>query len=107
MESGRTTVNKTPKLFQPPKVPLESDIQSDIIDFAHIRGWFCEKIESRSGRGIMDLICIRAGRHVWIEVKRPGETPRPQQVKRSREMRSHGAEVYAVDSLEQARGILR
>ncbi len=86
---------------------LESDVQSDIIDFARVRGWFCEKIESRSGRGIMDLVCIRHGRHVWIEVKRLGEEPRPQQEKRAREMRAHGAEVYAVDSLEQARAILK
>lgn len=88
------------------KAPLESDLQSDIIDLAHVRGWFCEKIESRSGRGIMDLICIRRGRHIWLEVKRKGEEPRPQQAKRARDMRSAGAEVYSVDSIEEARRIL-
>jgi hypothetical protein len=86
---------------------VESDLQSDIIEFAHVRGWFCEKIESRSGRGIMDLICIRRGRHVWMEVKRDGEPPRPQQVKRARDMKSAGAEVYCIDTLEKARRILK
>jgi hypothetical protein len=86
---------------------LESDLQSDIIDFAHVRGWFCEKVESRSGRGIMDLYALRRGRHVWMEVKRHGEQATPQQAKRAREMKAQGAEVYTVDSLDRAREILK
>jgi len=87
---------------------LESDIQSDIIDFAHIRGWFAVKIVSPSRKGIMDVYALRNGRHVWIEVKRPGEVLREQQAKVAREMKAHGArDVYAVDSLEQARAILK
>lgn len=86
---------------------LESELQSDIIDFAHIRGWFAVKIVSPSRRGMMDVYCLRKGRHVWIEVKRPGEEPRLQQEKVAREMRTQQAEVYAVDSMERAREILR
>lgn len=86
---------------------LESELQSDIIDFAHVRGWFCVKVVSPSRRGMMDLYALRKGRHVWIEVKRQGEEPRPQQAKVAREMRSQLAEVYAVDTIEQAREILR
>ena len=87
---------------------LESDLQSDIIDFAHVRGWFAVKIVSPSRRGIMDVYCLRNGRHVWIEVKRQGEALREQQAKVAREMKAHGAkDVYAVDSLEQARSILK
>lgn len=86
---------------------LENDLQPDIIDFAHIRGWFCDKIESRSRRGIMDLLCIRRGRVIFIEVKRPGEEPTEQQARRAREMKAQGAEVFAVDSIEQARQILK
>ncbi len=87
---------------------LESDLQSDIINFAHMRGWFAVKIVSHSRRGIMDVYCLRNGRHVWIEVKRPGEVLREQQAKVAREMKAHGAaDVHAVDSLEQARAILK
>jgi hypothetical protein len=96
-----TNWTKTPRL-------LESDLQSDIIDLAHALGWFCEKIESRSGRGIMDLYCLRAGRHVWMEVKRSeDEEPTAQQQKRARDMRAQGAEVYCVGSIQEARQILR
>ncbi len=86
---------------------LESELQSDIIDFAHVRGWFCVKVVSPSRRGMMDLYCLRKGRHVWMEVKRSGEEPRVQQEKVAREMRAQGAEVYAVDSIARAREILR
>lgn len=85
----------------------ENDLQPQIMEYAHRRGWFCEKIESRSGRGFMDLFCLRNGLVVLIEVKVEGEEPRPQQEKRARDIRSHGGVCYAVDSLEQARSILR
>ena len=94
-------------LFDRKPQPKESDLQSDVIDFAEMRGWFCEKIVSQSRNGIMDLVAIRHGRHVWIEVKREGESARPIQERRARQMRSHGAEVYLVDSIEQARQILK
>lgn len=86
---------------------LESDLQSDIIDYAHVRGWFCQKVAFVGRRGCMDVLAIRHGRHVFIEVKKPGEEPTLQQSKVAREMRSAGADVYAVDSIEQARAILR
>lgn len=86
---------------------LESDLQSDIIDFAHLRGWFAVKVVSPSRRGMMDVVAIRKGRTVWIEVKRPGEEPRPQQAKVARDMRAHGAEVHCVDNMDAARELLR
>ena len=94
-------------LFDKKPGPVESDLQSDIIDFAEMRGWWCQKIESRSARGVMDLLCIRHGRHIFIEVKKEGEEPTMQQAKRARDIRSHGGEVYAVDNMEDARRILR
>lgn len=86
---------------------LEADLQSDIIDFAKVRGWFVQKIEFVGRRGCMDVLAIRHGKHIFVEVKREGEEPTLQQQKVAREMRSHGADVYAVDSIEQARAILR
>lgn len=86
---------------------LESDLQSDIIDFAHMRGWFCQKTEFRGRTGGPDLVCIRMSRTIWIEVKRSGEETRRKQEVVMRDMKNHGAEVYLVDSLNQARAILR
>ena len=85
----------------------ESDLQSDILDFAHVRGWFAQKVEFKGRRGGMDVVAIRRGRTVWIEVKRPGEEPRPQQERVAQEMRLAGAEVHWADSMEKAREILK
>lgn len=86
---------------------IESMVQSQIIKAALSRGWFCIKITSPSVRGIPDVVAVRAGRTVWIEVKRQGEEARRQQKLRAKEMREHGAEVFEVDSLLEAREILK
>lgn len=86
---------------------IESMVQSQIIKAALSRGWFCVKVISQSGRGMPDVVAVRAGRTVWIEVKREGEEARRQQKLRAKEMRAHGADVYEVDSLIEAREILK
>lgn len=91
--------------FQKPE--LESDLQSDLIQIAIRRRWFASKVEFKSMRAGMDVVCIRDGRTVWIEVKRKGEAARRQQELRAEQMRAHGAEVYLVDNLEDALEILR
>lgn len=87
--------------------PVESDLQSDIIDFAHVRGWFCQKVVFVGRRGCQDLVAIRSGRTIWIEVKKKDEELRRQQEFVAREMRGKGADVYSVDNIEDARRILR
>ena len=88
------------------QIPLESEIERPAHEFARSRGWFAEKIMRTGRRGFPDHIFIRNGRVIFIEFKRPGELPRPQQVKRHREMRCHGAEVFVIDSLDEAREVL-
>lgn len=85
----------------------ESDLQADIIEHAHIRGWFCQKVQFVGRRGCQDVVAIRGGRTVWIEVKRPGKEPTKQQARVAREMKEKGAEVYAVDNLIDAKVILK
>lgn len=85
----------------------ESSLQADIIEHAHIRGWFCQKVVFVGRRGCQDVVAIRGGRTVWIEVKRVGKEPTKQQALVAREMKEKGAEVYAVDNLIDAKVILR
>ena len=85
----------------------ESDIEGEIADFAEVRGWFGCKFTSPGLRGVADRMFIRRGRVIFMEIKRPGEEPTLQQHKRARDMKSSGAEVHWVDSLEKARAILR
>jgi hypothetical protein len=86
---------------------LESDLQSRIIEYAIRRRWLCVKATTPSRRGWPDVVAIRNGRTVWIEVKRKDEEARRQQVLVAVEMREHGAEVFEVDTLDAAMEILR
>lgn len=87
--------------------PLEKDIEGDAVAFAEKHGWWVCKFVSPGKNGVPDRLFIRDGRHVFIEFKREGEKPRKQQLKRHREMREYGAEVYVVDNLADAYRILR
>lgn len=84
----------------------ESEVEGDIRKYAKKRGWWQCKFTSPSLRGVPDRIFIRKGRHIFIEVKRPGEKATTQQAKRHADMRAKGAEVYVVDNAEDAYAIL-
>ena len=86
---------------------LEKDLESDITDFAEVRGWWSTKYVAPARRGVPDRIFIRRSRIVFIEVKKLDEEARLQQERVHREMRAHGAEVHVVDNIEDARRILR
>jgi len=89
---------------------LESDNTSDAHDWAQMRGWFTFKVESPTFNGLPDRCYIRRGRVVWIEWKRPGRGENglsPIQVRRIKEMREHGAEVYVLDNMEQFKEIMK
>lgn len=85
---------------------LEKEIEKDISDFALLRGWWYGKFVMPGKRAVPDRLFIRRGRHVFIEVKKDGEVPTRQQLKRHKDMRDHGAEVHWVDNVEAAKRIL-
>lgn len=78
----------------------ESGVQSDIKKTLKREGWFCEKMELPARNGACDLLCLKAGRHIIFEVKRPGEKPRRLQSKFMAEWQAYGGEAYAVESVE-------
>lgn len=72
----------------------ESQIQSNIIERLRRQGWWVTKIIQTSTNGIPDVMAIRGGRVVFIEVKRPGQKPTPLQVYRQKQLQEQGVEVY-------------
>ena len=86
---------------------LEREVEGPAKTYAKERGWWVAKFVSPGRRGVPDDIFIRAGRVIFIEFKRPGKDVRPQQAKRIREMRDHGAEVFVIDNLKDAYELLR
>lgn len=76
----------------------ESAAQRKIIENHTKRGWLCAKLLQTTLNGIPDLMLLKAGRAVFIEVKRPGvKTAEPLQVYRHRQLRDLGFEVHLTD----------
>lgn len=101
---------------KPPK-PLERDAQETIIDLAHAFGWRVAHFRpartdkgwrtpvAADGKGFPDLVLVR-DRVIFVEMKREGESPRPDQIEWLNDLRSAGAEVYVwtiADYYEAAR----
>ena len=57
--------------------------------------------------GLPDLLCLREGRAVWLEVKQPKKKPSAIQVARMRQLeKSGGTPCHVVTSREEARLLL-
>lgn len=72
------------------KSPVESAIQSKIIKRYEKEGYLVVKINLCSKPGFPDLMLLKDGKASFIEVKRPGESPRPLQMFRIQELRDAG-----------------
>lgn len=55
---------------------------------------------------LLHIIDLKYGQGVFIELKAPGKTLRPLQVRRKRQLEALGFSVYCIDSPEQIGGIL-
>lgn len=63
-------------------------------------------IKNTGMRGIPDRLCVCNGRTIWVELKKPGEVPRPLQNARIAELEKHGAEVYVLDNKQDIDTVL-
>tara|TARA_R110000782_G_scaffold65543_3_gene133408 strand:+ start:7653 stop:7931 length:279 start_codon:yes stop_codon:yes gene_type:complete len=62
-------------------------------------GGICWKFTSPSVVGVPDRICVfPSGEVVFVELKAPGKTPSPMQLRRIDELRSRGAAAAWLDS---------
>lgn len=88
------------------KGKLESAIQAAIRSELTASGWVVAKCGAMSVNGWPDLVAIKGGRTVWIEVKRPGGVLSAIQMHRHAVLRKAGAEVHTVEGVAQLRGVL-
>lgn len=63
-----------PASFGGPARPSERDLQRAIREVLTLHGWLVIRLLHALGthKGLSDLVAIRRGRVVWLEVKRPG-----------------------------------
>lgn len=85
----------------------EKIIERKLVAMARRRGGICPKWVSPGFDGIPDrIVLLPEGKIGFVEVKAPGEKPRPLQLARHRQMEELGFRVYVLDGINQIGGIL-
>lgn len=85
----------------------ESFIEEKLTKAVNQNGGVCWKFTSPGTAGVPDrIILMPEGRIAFVEVKAPGEKPRPLQLSRHRLLMRLGFKVYVLDALEDIEKII-
>lgn len=85
----------------------EKMIEQKLVTAVKKQGGICPKFVSPGFDGMPDrLVLLPGAKFAFVEVKAPGEKPRPLQRARHRLLKRLGFEVYVLDSEEQIGGII-
>lgn len=80
----------------------EKTVEQKLVAAVKVRGGICPKFVSPGFDGMPDRLVFLPGHHFGlVEVKAPGEKPRPLQLSRHRLLLRLGFHVYVLDSVEQ------
>ena len=86
---------------------LEKNIEQKLAQATRKRGGLCLKFVSPGYAGVPERLTILPGGHVaFIELKAPGQKPRPLQKHRHQQLRKLGMTVFIVDHPTQIESIL-
>lgn len=86
---------------------LEKQIENKLTTAVKKAGGIAPKFVSPSLAGMPDrLVLLPDGVFAFVELKAPGESPRPLQKARHRKLRSLGFKVYVIDSTDGIGGML-
>lgn len=86
----------------------EKTVEAKLVKAVKAAGGIAPKFVSPGLDGAPDrLVLFPGGKCAFIELKAPGKTPRPLQVRRKRQLEKLGFLVYCVDRPEQIGGIIR
>ena len=89
------------------KSRIENDIENYMKRECEKNDILFYKFTSPSRRGVPDRILIGNGQVIFVELKKPGETPRKLQVKIIQRMRDHGADVRVIDTIEGTDALIK
>lgn len=85
----------------------EKAIEQKLVSAVRRSGGIAPKLVSPGFDGMPDrMVLMPGGRIAFVEVKAPGEKPRPLQLSRHRLLRRLGFSVYVLDGAEQIETIL-
>lgn len=85
----------------------EKTIEQKLVTAVKKHGGICPKFVSPGFDGMPDrLVLFSFGRFAFVEVKAPGEKPRPLQLARHEMLQKLGYRVYVLDNVNQIGGML-
>ena len=85
----------------------EKQIEQRLVKAVKVLNGMCPKLVSPGTDGMPDrMVLLPNGKLSFVEVKAPGQKPRPLQVRRHEELRQLGFRVSVLDDPEQIPGIL-
>lgn len=86
---------------------LEKTVERHLTQEAKRRGGLALKFVSPGMDGVPDrILLLPCGRIAFVELKAPGKTLRPLQVRRKAQLEGLGFSVYYVDGIGQIGGVL-
>ena len=86
---------------------LEKQVEQKLVQAVKAQGGICPKLVSPGTDGMPDrMILMPKARIGFVEVKAPGQKPRPLQLKRHEQLRKLGFTVAVLDRPEQISGII-
>lgn len=98
---------KKEKPIDKPKIK-ESDIRKQVRDYLRLKGWLVIYLLQGLGcyPGLSDLVAIKGGKVVWIELKKPGKSVQSEkQIIFQEQIESHGGIYRVVRGIEDLEGI--
>lgn len=85
----------------------EKEVEKRLVDRTKARGGLALKFVSPGFDGVPDrLVLLPKAKLGFVEVKAPGKTPRPLQIKRMQVLRKLGFKVFALDNIDEVEVVL-
>lgn len=85
----------------------ERDVENYLVERVRAAGGEVRKVQWIGRNGAPDRFVMLKGLSMWVEIKAPGEKPRPSQVREHERMRSMGQRVEVIDSLDGVDALLQ
>lgn len=86
--------------------PRERDVEQALIAAVKAAGGLCWKFTSPGTDGVPDRLVILPGAIGFIEVKAPGQSPRPLQCRRLAQLAALGIPALVLDHPDDVQGVL-